>query len=109
MTRPTGARVEHITANPFYGAQTSVIAKVLARSADLRTSEQQLMFAVLCQAITDLTDTLPLNNSRRFFETGRFMWFCQWVDLDPAYVLEVVNTALSIKSLALIGPVGRAA
>lgn len=83
--------------------KSNLIQKLFIRNADIELPEQRLWMAVLCHAIADLlpgerkhpVDKTYVRNSRRaakiFFERGQYVIFCDWVGLDPDWVLEILR------------------
>lgn len=89
--------------------KSKLIQRLLVRNASIEHPEQKLMMAVLCNAVADLMlkgyertsagqNARYLRNfARNFFTTGRYVEFCDWVSLDPDWVLEVLRDYAGLK------------
>jgi len=75
--------------------------RVLARSAEIHSTEQRLWMAVIFSAIDDLSMTgmSPFHGSAaRYVDSELFEIHCQIVDLNPEYVRSVLQRAHLIAS-----------
>lgn len=53
--------------------------------------EEKLAFAVVEQAIEDLSDPDPENNSKDDWENGHLIPWCDYIGLDYEYVFRIIN------------------
>lgn len=83
--------------------KSKLIQRLFLRHASADEPEQKLMLAVLCNAVADLMLTgcektaagqnarYLRNFAKNFFTTDRYIVFCDWVALDPDWVMEVLR------------------
>jgi hypothetical protein len=53
--------------------------------------EEKMAFSVVCQAIEDLSDPDPDNNSRSDWDSGHLTPWCEVIGLDSEYVFRVLH------------------
>lgn len=83
--------------------KANLIMKLFIRQADVELAERKLWMAVLCNAVMDLMvgerksyqDSMRVNRARlaakSFFQRRHHVIFCDWLGLDPDWVLEVLR------------------
>lgn len=83
--------------------KANLIMRLFLRNAQIEMAEQKLWMAVLCNAVMDLImgerksyqDAMRVESARReaesFFRCKRHVTVCDWVGLDPDWVVEVLR------------------
>ena len=83
--------------------KANLIIKLFLQQADIELAEQKLWAAVLASAVTDLLlgkrstyqDSMRVERARReavsFFKNRRHVTVCDWLGLNPDWVLEVLR------------------
>lgn len=83
--------------------KANLIMRLFIRQADIELAEQKLWMAVLGNAVMDLLlgqrstyqDSMRVERARRnavsFFKEGRHVTVCDWLGLNPDWVLEVLR------------------
>lgn len=83
--------------------KANLIMRLFIRQADVELAEQKLWMAVVCRAVMDLMvaerksyqDSMRVTRARnaaiQFFQRRHHVIFCDWLELDPDWVLEVLR------------------
>ena len=83
--------------------KANLIIRLFIRQSDIDLPEQKLWMAVLCNAVMDLLsgkrstyqDSMRVERARReavsFFKNRRHVTVCDWLGLNPGWVLEVLR------------------